>query len=268
MGGQKMGIITLTTDFGGHYLGIMKAVIRRIDAHAEIYDITSEVGSFDVKGGAFALLSSYNFFPKGSVHLAVVDPGVGTCRKAIAVKTKNYTFVGPDNGLLALAARHDGVETIRELSNPRLHRSPVDPTFHGRDIFAPVAAYLAAGGDWEGVGGEVEDFLDLELVKRVGSNGKILCEVIFVDRFGNLTLSITKKDVELEGEVGVVFGEEKHRGRVVGTYDVGKEGLSILVGSAGYYEVAKRRGNAASELHAKAGDCFTLMPRNGHCEKR
>ncbi len=256
-----MGIITLTTDCGGHYLGIMKAVIRGIDAHAEIYDITSEVGSFDVKGGAFALLSSYSFFPKGAVHLAVVDPGVGTCRKAIAVKTKNYTFVGPDNGLLALAARNDGVEVIRELSNPRLHRCPVDPTFHGRDIFAPVAAYLAAGGGWEGVGGEVDGFVDLELVKRVGNDGKIMCEVIFVDRFGNLTLSIAKEDVELEGHVDVVFGEKKHRGRVVGTYDDGKEGLSILVGSAGYYEVARRRGSAASELHAQAGDRLTLIPR-------
>lgn len=256
-----MGVVTLTTDFGGHYLGIMKAVIRGIDAGAEIFDLTSEIKSFDVKGGAFALLSSYAFFPKGTVHLAVVDPGVGTARKAVAVKTKNYAFVGPDNGLLALAARHDGVESIRELDNPRLHRHPVDPTFHGRDIFAPVAAYLSAGGELAEVGGEVTGLADLELVKRVGSDGRVLCEVIFVDRFGNLTLSISKGDAELEGEVEIALGEKKRRGRVVGTYDEGEEGLSILVGSAGYYEVARRRGNAAEELNARAGDLLTLAQR-------
>jgi S-adenosylmethionine hydrolase len=256
-----MGILTLTTDFGGHYLSIMKAVIRGIDADAKIYDITSEIDSFDVRGGAFVLRSSYGFFPKGTVHLAVVDPGVGSRRRAIAVKTKNYTFVGPDNGLLALAARHDGLETVRELSNNKLHRSTVDPTFHGRDIFAPVAAYLTAGGEWELVGDEVEGFVDLELMKRVGSDGKITCEVVFVDRFGNLTLSVAKEDIELEGEADVVFGRRKWRGRVVSTYDEGKESLLILVGSAGYYEVAKRRGSAARELRAQAGDLLTLSPR-------
>lgn len=256
-----MGIVTLTTDFGGHYIGILKAVIRGVAADAEICELTSEIDSFDVKGGAFALLSSYAFFPKGTVHMAVVDPGVGTARKAIAVKTRNYTFVGPDNGLLSLAARQDGVESIRELDNPKLHRHPVDPTFHGRDIFAPVAGYLAAGGGWQGVGGEVEGFADLEIVKSVGEGGKISCEVMFVDRFGNMTLTIAKGDVELVGDVGIVFGKKKYRGRVVGTYDDGKRGLSILVGSAGYYEIAKRRGSAAHELHARAGDLLTLVPK-------
>ncbi len=256
-----MGILTLTTDFGGHYLGILKGVIRRINAGVEVIELTSEVEGFDVKGGAFALLSSYAFFPEGTVHLAVVDPGVGTARRGIAVKTKNYTFVGPDNGLLSLAARRDGIESVRELDNSGLHRRPVDPTFHGRDIFAPVAAYLSLGGEWEGVGREIESLTDLEFVKRVGGNGEVSCEVVFVDRFGNLTLGVAKGDVSLEGEVDVVFGGGIKSGRVVGTYDVGRDGLSILVGSAGYYEVAVRRGSAALELGARAGDLLTLVPK-------
>lgn len=256
-----MGAITLTTDFGGHYLGVMKAVIRDACADAEVYDLTSEIASYDVKGGAFALLSSYGFFPKGTVHLAVVDPGVGTRRRAIAVKTTNYFFVGPDNGLLFLAAHRDGVVSVRDLTNARLHRHPVDPTFHGRDIFAPVAAYIAAGGEWEGVGPEVGGLAGLELVKKVGKDGKIVCEVLFIDNFGNLTLSIAKEDVGLEGEVDVVLRGRRRRGRVVGTYDEGGRGLSLLMGSAGYFEVAKRQGSAARELNAKAGDRLVLAPR-------
>lgn len=256
-----MGTITLTTDFGGHYLGIMKAVIRGFDPDIEIYDITSELSSFDVKGGAFVLRSSYRFFSRGTVHLAVVDPGVGSARRAIAIKTKNYTFVGPDNGLLLLAARHDGIDAVRELSNSKLHRTPVSPTFHGRDIFAPVAAHLASGGEWEAVGDEVEGFVDLELFKEVGSDENMSCEVIFVDRFGNLTLSITEDDLELKGDVGFLFEGKELRGRVVHTYDERTRGLSLLVGSAGFYELTRRQGSAAGTIHAKVGDRITLVPR-------
>jgi len=256
-----MGTVTLTTDFGGHYLGIMKAVIRGIDADGEICEITSELDSFDIKGGAFVLRSSYSFFPRGTVHLAVVDPGVGSPRKAIAIKTRNYTFVGPDNGLLALAARHDGIEGVRELTNPKLHRATVSPTFHGRDVFAPVAAYLSSGGDWEAVGGELVGFVDLELLKGVGSDGSVYCEVVFVDGFGNLTLSVTEDDVELKGKLGVILRGKEFRGSVVRTYNEGRGGLSLLVGSAGYYEVAWRRGSAAGAMRAKAGDRLTLVQR-------
>lgn len=263
-----MGTVTLTTGFGGHYLGIMKAVIRGVDANAEICEITSELDSFDIKGGAFVLRSSYDFFPRGTVHLAVVDPGVGSARRAIAVKTRNYTFVGPDNGLLVLAARHDGIEGVRELSNLKLHRTPVSPTFHGRDVFAPVAAYLSSGGEWEAVGEEVGGLVDLELLKRVGSDGSVYCEVIFVDGFGNLTLSINEHDLELNGEVGIIFGGKEIGGRVVHTYNEGREGLSLLVGSAGYYELARRNGSTAGTMHVKAGDRLTLVPRQrSACDK-
>jgi hypothetical protein len=260
-GGEKlkMGILTLTTDFGGHYLGIMKGVIRSIDANAEIFEITSDIDSYNVKEGAFILRSSYEFFPRGTIHLAVVDPGVGSHRKAIAVKTKNYTFVGPDNGLLTLAARHDGIISVRELSNPRLHRVSVSSTFHGRDIFAPVAAHLSSGGNWAGVGKVVDGLSDLQLLKEIGSDGSVLCEVVSVDRFGNLTLSLSGEDMELSGEVGIVHGEDKWRARVVQTYEGRSEGLLLLMGSAGYYEVAMRRRSAADVLRVKAGDRLNLV---------
>lgn len=263
-----MGRVTLTTDFGGHYVGIMKAVILGIDADAEIYEITTELDSYDVKGGAFALRSSYSYFPKGTVHIGVVDPGVGSSRRAIAIRTKNHYFVGPDNGLLAMAARDDGIVAVRELTNPKLHRAPVSPTFHGRDIFAPVAAHLSRGGEWEEVGRPIDGIVDLELLRAVGGDGSVSCEVIFVDRFGNLTLSIERGFVGLEGEVGVVHRGKELVGKVVRTYAEGGTGICLLVGSGGFYEIAVGQGSAAAVLGAKSGDSIKLTPRGrGACDK-
>lgn len=137
-----MNIITLTTDFGlaDWFVGSMKGVILGINPQARIVDITHDVPAGDIRAGAFALLASYRCFPRNTVHVAVVDPGVGSERAAIAVRTEEYFFVGPDNGVLSFALAHENVQEVRHLQNEMLFRTPVSNTFHGRDIFAPVAA--------------------------------------------------------------------------------------------------------------------------------
>ena len=139
-------IIALLTDFGqGEYVGEVKGVIKAIAPASEIIDLSHGVQPYNPRHGAFLLLSSYSFFPKGTVFVCVVDPGVGTSRKPIAIKTKNHFFVGPDNGLLWPAAEHDGVMEARELSNKKYRLARVSNTFHGRDVFSPAGAHLANG---------------------------------------------------------------------------------------------------------------------------
>jgi S-adenosylmethionine hydrolase len=250
-------LITLTTDFRGHYLGIMRGVIKSRSPFAEIVDLSSDVEPFDVKGGSFVLYSSYRYFPHGTIHVAVVDPGVGSARKAMVIRTKNYTFVGPDNGILIPAAMEDGIVEVREITNKTLLLKRVSSTFHGRDVFAPVAAFLAGDGKLEEVGKKLGSFERLEFFKGF-RDGAINCEVIFVDRFGNLTLSIKKEDVELNGNVEVKIGDRTHWARRVVTYADGAEGLVLLVGSAGFYELAVRNGSASELLRVLVGDRIAI----------
>ena len=165
-------MITLTSDFGlkDPYVAEMKGVILTINPNATIIDITHDVEKFDIRMGAFMLASAAPYFPKGTVHLAVVDPGVGTERRAILVQTKQGFFVGPDNGVLMLAAKNQGIEHIYELSNPKFMLPKVSATFHGRDIFAPAAAYLDIGVKPAEFGPEITDAVMPEFVhvKRRG----------------------------------------------------------------------------------------------------
>ncbi|MGQ9759238.1 MAG: SAM hydrolase/SAM-dependent halogenase family protein [Candidatus Methanomethylicaceae archaeon] len=240
-----MGLfVTLTTDFGGHYVGIMKGVIKRIAPVVEVIEISSDIPPFDVKSGAFVLYSSYRFFPSRTVHVAVIDPGVGSERRAVAIKSRNFFFVGPDNGVLVPAAKDDGIVEVREVTNRRLFLEEVSSTFHGRDIFVPVAAFLAKGGRFEEVGGRVEEFKGMDFFK-MRKDGGIECEVVFVDRFGNLVTSLRGEDVKLEGEVVAEVEGKAYRMRYVGTYSDGERGeLLILRGSSGHYEVSLREGSA------------------------
>src|SRR5689334_5794431 len=142
-----MRIITLTTDFGTEdwFVGTMKGVIATINARATVVDISHAISSGDVRAGAFALAASCKYFPRGTVHVAIVDPGVGSKRQAIAIQTERYVFVGPDNGVLSFAVRGEKIKSIRTLQNEGHFLKPVSQTFHGRDVFAPVAAHLARG---------------------------------------------------------------------------------------------------------------------------
>ncbi|HEY5892663.1 MAG TPA: SAM-dependent chlorinase/fluorinase [Chthoniobacterales bacterium] len=195
-----MRVITLTTDFGSRdwFVGTMKGVIARLVPEANVIDITHEVAPGDVRGGAFALAAAVPYFPEGTIHVAVVDPGVGSHRRAIALRTNDAFFLGPDNGVLSWAVRDAQLEDVREISNDDWFLQPVSRTFHGRDVFAPVAARLAGGAAFSAVGESISDFLRISWPAIVHDGQRITGEVVYVDRFGNAITNVPAEALPLE----------------------------------------------------------------------
>lgn len=247
-------IVTLSSDFGtvDGYVGAMKGVILAGAPSARIVDITHEIRPGDVRGGALALEASAPFFPAGAIHLVVVDPGVGTHRRAIAVEATDAIFVGPDNGVLSLAAK--GPRRVTVLDRAERHRTTVSATFHGRDVFAPIVAQLASGARLRELGTPVADMTDLALPLPSVSSREVTGQVIHCDHFGNLVTNITTTELRsLIAAVGVagctVFFGRRSVGRIVRTYGDAERGAPLaLVGSSGRLEIAVREGSAASRL--------------------
>ena len=208
-------LITLTTDFGTSdwFVGTMKGVITGIAPATRVIDITHKVPPGDLVDGAFALAASSSYFPSGTIHVAVVDPGVGSSRRAVALRTRHAIFIGPDNGVLSWAVREQQVEEVRLLNNENWFLDPVSDTFHGRDIFAPAAAHLAAGACFEEVGDQVEDFVCLPWPKVKQEGNTLRGEVVYIDRFGNaisnLPASAFPSTILSEGELTTVCGGRK-----------------------------------------------------------
>ncbi len=247
-----MTIITLTTDFGASdgYVGALKGVILNLAPSVTLVDISHAVPPQDVRHGARVLAAAAPFFPPGALHLAVVDPGVGSARRGIALQTPTATFIGPDNGLFTsfMPQRTACVA----LTNPATHRHPVSATFHGRDIFAPVAARLASGLPLQELGPPVNDPLTLPTPqpKRL-PGGRLRAEIIGVDHFGNLRTNVSLPAGAREG-VRVTVGEISLAARH--TYsDVAPGELLALVGSEGYLEIALCEGSAAARLGLGVG---------------
>jgi hypothetical protein len=188
-------IITLTTDFGlkDPYVAEMKAVILDINPEATVVDITHEIEKFNIRMGAYILASAFQYFPKGTIHLAVVDPGVGTQRQPILIQTKHSYFVGPDNGVLALAANSQGIEHSYEITNRKLVLPKISCTFHGRDVFAPAAAHLTKGIQPEKFGPEIHETVMPKFAKIVRRKDMLIGEVMHVDGFGNIITNFGKK---------------------------------------------------------------------------
>jgi len=251
-------LITLTTDFGyaDHWVGVMKGVMLSINPELVIVDLTHQVPPHDIISGALALADSFLFFPQGAIHVAVVDPGVGSNRRPIMVKTEKCYFVGPDNGLLWPAIeRLGGFEDAWQITNQSFMIKPISTTFHGRDIFAPVAAQLSLGTAATALGPAVHDLHKLILPRPVLKRGTIIGEVIKVDTFGNLMTNISiehlrhldpqKLTVSLNG---VVIG-----GITQSYADVPAGNALALVGSSGRVEIAVFQGNAAAHFTASRG---------------
>jgi S-adenosylmethionine hydrolase len=264
-----VSIITLTTDFGlaDGYVGTMKGVILDIAPTATIVDISHEITPQDVRGAAYVLYAATPYFPQGTIHVVVVDPGVGSERRAIALRTPQATFVAPDNGVLSYVVAGERVEEIAHLTNPRYHLSPVSRTFHGRDIFAPAAAHLARGVRLAELGEPLREIITFPLPRpQVRPDGAIVGQVIHVDRFGNLITSIMSKDLAdhspLRKSVVKIRGQSI-RG-IVNTYaEVTAGKLLALIGSEGYLEISVSGGSASQTLEAKAGD-EVLLRVEGH----
>jgi len=266
-----MSIITLLSDFGlrDPYVAEMKAVILSIHPEARIVDISHEVEKFNVRMGAFVFASAAPYFPGGTIHVAVVDPGVGTKRRPILVETKRAFYVGPDNGLLMLAAEKDEIRHVYEITNSRFMLPRVSKTFHGRDVFAPAAAHLARGGcKPSDFGSEIHDFVVPRFAKPRLTKNALFGEVLHVDDFGNVVTNISRTEFERTGiREGAVFGL-RLRDRVVklrfcwayGEVSVGKS--LALIGSHDFLEVSVNQGNASERFGARAGAAVAIRLRS------
>jgi S-adenosylmethionine hydrolase len=259
-------MITLTTDFGlkDSYAAEMKAVILGICPHAVIVDITHELAKFNIRMGAYVLASATPYFPKGSIHVAVVDPGVGTQRRPIVIQTKQGFFVGPDNGLLILAAEKQDITRICELTNPQLMLPQVSSTFHGRDIFAPAAAHLLNGVKPAEFGPEIREPAKPEFAKVTRRNNVLVGEVLHVDGFGNIITNITEREMaqnHVKDAVIVELPSGKLKLKFCKAYGETKPDESLaLIGSHGFLEISVNQGSAAEKFKTKAGDSVTISP--------
>ncbi len=252
-------IVTLTTDFGtsDHFVGVMKGVIAGICPTAEMIDITHEVHSYEVNDGAFVVEQTFPYFPKKTVHLVVVDPGVGTSRRPILVEAAGQYFIGPDNGVLAPAYNSDKKSKVRVITNQKYFRKNVSRTFHGRDIFAPCAAHLAKGALPSTFGKLIDDYLRVGLEKPHRTGRRIWTGTILkVDHFGNLITNLHAgefPDLELH-PIELKIGT-RTVSRVALTFADGADGSDVflILGSSGYYEVAANQASAAKVLGCSAG---------------
>jgi S-adenosyl-L-methionine hydrolase (adenosine-forming) len=255
------GLITLTTDFGlrDPFVGIMKGVILSINPEARLVDLTHQVESFDLGEASLALAQSYSHFPSGTIHVAVVDPGVGSERRPILVVTPTNRFVGPDNGVFSLVYDRETSFNVRHITAEQYFRKPVSHTFHGRDIFAPIAAWLSAGLTPETFGGLITDYVRLAVAKPESiSSGVIRGAVLRVDKFGNLITNFSPAHLPQEGNFNFLVNQSRVT-RLVSSYAGGRENeVFAIVGSAGYVEIAARQASAAELLGARKGTKIVL----------
>jgi hypothetical protein len=260
-------VVTFTTDFGlqDPFVGIMHGVVLSIHPETRIVDVSNAVASYDVTDGAWTIAQAYKFFPPRTVHVVVVDPGVGSTRRPILAETDDYIFVAPDNGVLSLVEAREPRFTVRHITADRYFLQPVSQTFHGRDIFAPVAGWLSVGVAPADFGPEVSDYVKLQfpVVEHVAANS-LRGAVIKVDKFGNLITNLSELDI------APILGATPPRfellisgasiKRISHSYaDGGDDEVFAIVGSSGYLEIAARQTSAAQKLQAGVGTPVGLV---------
>jgi S-adenosyl-L-methionine hydrolase (adenosine-forming) len=254
-------MITLTTDFGynDHFVGTMKGVILNIAPEAKIIDICHSVQPFDILDGALTLSQAYGYFPAGTTHVVVVDPGVGSARRPLLMSTEKYHFVAPDNGVLSLVMDREERVHVRHITGQHYFLQPMSNTFHGRDVFAPVAGYLAKGVDTGKIGDEISDYIRFSAPKPKAAGDKTFRGVILkVDRFGNLITNFTLQDIPALFQsppppFRIVIGNREIR-ELHRTYaDALPNELFCILGSMGYLEIAASRSSAAQTVGCGKG---------------
>jgi hypothetical protein len=255
-------IITLLTDFGARdaFVGVMKGVILGIHPSVSLIDLSHEVPPQDIVAGALLLRSAVPYFPQGAIHLAVVDPGVGSSRRALLVETRQAVFVGPDNGLLSLAAPEEEVTRIVHLTNEQYFLPRCSHTFHGRDVFAPVAAHVARGVAIDQLGPLTPTMERLLLPQVERREDSLAGCVIYIDHFGNAITNITEADVRLFSRDTLLVSIENVRIRGVAISYAGVEigSPAALINSWGMLEIAVRNGSAARLLGMHLGQRIEL----------
>jgi S-adenosylmethionine hydrolase len=276
--GGKCMLIGLLTDFGmsDAYVGAMKGVILSIAPSAQIVDITHAIQPQNIRQAALTLKSVYRYFPKGTIFVVVVDPGVGSARRPIAVRAGDFTFIAPDNGVLSYTLAEIGDYEVVTLQNPAYRLAEPSSTFHGRDIFAPAAAHLAAGVDFHSLGLSIDGAVMLDRPMLRMNDRQIRGEVTHIDHFGNIVTSIGEfrwtapnaLSLTLSASDGVVSVSADRSSVAIGavkltgikrTYSEAEPGVLLaLIGSSGYLEIAINQGNAARRLNAEIRDLVTL----------
>lgn len=265
---KAVPIITLLSDFGlqGPYVAEMKAVILSICPETRIVDISHEIGKFNIRMGAFVLASATPYFPARTIHVAVVDPGVGTKRRPIIVETECSFYVGPDNGILMLAAHKEGIRHVYHVNNSQYMLPKISRTFHGRDIFAPAAAHLAKGHAPSNFGPQIHDYLLPEFAKPRLKKAELSGEIIHIDGFGNLVTNISAEDLEKIGisegvDFVVEFGGKTSSLKLCSAYGgVSTKNPLAIIGSGGFLEFSVNQGNASQIFSLKIGD-YVLVSR-------
>lgn len=258
----RIPIITLTTDFGtnDHFVGAMKGVILEIAPEAQIIDISHAVQAFDILDGALTISQAYSYFPSGTVHMVIVDPGVGTARRPIILTSDRHMFVAPDNGVLSLVYGREERLSVRHVTAAHYFLQPLSNTFHARDVFSPVAANLAKGVPADRFGEEITDYVRFGAPRPKPVDERTLRGVVLkVDRFGNLVTNITPKDApQLFGATPAAFkiavGTKAQATRICTNYAEGAPGEVFgILGSMGFLEVAANRGSASQLMGAGKG---------------
>jgi hypothetical protein len=262
------GIVTLLTDFGHSdwYVGAMKGVLLARCPHCQLVDITHDIPPGDICAASWVLLGAYPFFPERTVHTVVVDPGVGGGRRPLLVEAGGHRFVGPDNGVLDPVIQQEGGGVVRVLIRDDLFLQPLSRTFHGRDVFAPVAAFLCGGGAPESLGPQVGDWVKGGLPEPRGQGEMMTGLVVHVDRFGNGMTNLRMRDLQRlagEGEPELLVGDHRLVG-IRGTYSEAPPGVPLLLeGSSGFLEIAVNRGSAAALLGLQAGRTEVRLRKSG-----
>ncbi len=260
-------LITMTTDFGSRdsFAGSMKGVILKINPQAHIVDISHEVGAQDIWEAAFTLKTAYSNFPKGTIHLAVVDPGVGSGRRPIIVVTESYYFVGPDNGIFSLVFQEAERLRVHHITASHYFLANPGPTFHGRDIFAPVAAWLTKGIPSGNFGEEIEDYVKLNVPVPKKSTNSVDGHVIHIDRFGNVITNISYKDIQsfvpegaVLGPVSVNVAGRKISGLKKFYAEAAPGEPGTIINGSGYLEIFMFKQNARTALSIKRGEAVKL----------
>lgn len=256
---QRM--ITFTTDFGltEHYVGAMKGVVYNINPAARIVDITNGIQSFDILDGAMAIAQAYSYFPTDTIHMVVVDPGVGGQRRPIVVNAGQYLFVAPDNGVLSFVYEREERVTVRHITAEHYFRQPVSNTFHGRDVFAPVAAYLSKGVETAKFGDEINDYARFAAPRPKPAGANTWKGVVLkIDKFGNLITNITP------GDIPQIFDGSSHAFKITAgkaevsklctSYAAGQPGeVFAILGSSGFLEISANKDSAARLAGANRG---------------
>jgi S-adenosylmethionine hydrolase len=261
-------IVTLTTDFGlaDHFVGVMKGVILNLNPEVQIVDLNHHVNSYDIFDAAFCLAQSYRFFPSDTIHLVVVDPGVGSARRPILARTMSYKFVAPDNGVLSLVYEREAEALqVRHVTADHYFLNPVSNTFHGRDIFAPIVGWLSKGIEIEKFGEPITDFAKFSPPKAKKVSENLLKGVVLkVDKFGNIITNLSPEDVpQLFSENPPAFKiivNQQEITRLNLAYSMGKPSeLFAIVGSSGFLEICTNRGSAAKALNVARGAEIGVM---------